>query len=416
MIYPWEAIRRASTHWTGAPRCEKTQSPARPETPLEFLHAAFARLLEAPESTEPFSRLLRQLQEYAGASEGALFVFPEEGGSLRPWAWTAGADHSRLLRLLAGRPALSLVRGFTAQRLLADSKSARNNKVLAVSLQHEGRCIGFLALRLAGSQEDDLGHAAALKKTAGGIAAMIHGARRARVNRTAALCEERAAIARDLHDSLAQSLSYGKIQVSRLQPLLRNDQPWESMEIDSIVQELRSNLNMAYRQLRELITTCRLTMNGRNLDQALEDSVEEFGKRSGIAFELDNRAIGIPLKAEEEMQVLHIVREALSNIVRHSHARHAAVRLFASADDVFTVCINDDGTGVPTNPSDEPHHGIMIMQERAHRLGGDFALENSAGGGTRLSVNFVPERGAGGPSFPSGAPYDDIRADRINRR
>lgn len=404
MASRWQAVLHAPMRWARGARYAEEQNPATADAPLEYLHAAFAHLLEEPDSTVPFKRLLEQLEKCVSASESAIFVHPEEGGPLTPWAWTTGTDCHRLRYLLAGGSAISLAKG-RALRVLPDDERMRS-KILVVSLCHDDQRIGFLALKTSASSSSDCKYASVLQKTGSGIAAMIHGARRARINRTAALREERGAIARDLHDSLAQSLSYGKIQVSRLQALSRSDRknnsPWHSMEMDSVIQELRSNLNMAYRQLRELITTCRLTMDGRDLDQALEDSIEEFGKRSGIAFELDNRVAGIPLNANEAMHVLHIVREALSNIVRHSHARHATVRLFSAVDGRVSIIISDDGTGLAPVRSNDPHHGLMIMQERAHRLDGNFIVASNDHGGTRVSIRFMPKSAADGQVAPPG--------------
>lgn len=410
----WETMLHVPVRWAHGKRQKENDGLPSWEAPLEFLHAAFAHLLEEPDSTAPFNRLLGQIEEYIGASASVIFILSETGGAPVPWAWTPGTDCAHMRRLLDARPP-----SFEPAHLPLEEKWIHRN-IMVVNLHHGDRRIGLLMLKVTGPPEELSGIAPLLQKLGGGIATMIHSAQRARINRTAALREERAAVARDLHDSLAQSLSYGKIQVSRLQSLLRGDRqkdsPWCTVEMDSIVQELRSNLNMAYRQLRDLITTCRLTMDGRNLDQALEDSVEEFGKRSGIVFELDNRVVGIKLKADEEMQALHIVREALSNIVRHSHASHAVVRLFSAADGTLSIDISDDGAGIATDRSGDPHHGLMIMQERTHRLGGDFSLGSNDDGGTSVSVRFMPRSVAEEQTTRARVRDDDIPPNRIDHR
>ncbi|HFX0846850.1 TPA: two-component system response regulator NarL [Pseudomonas aeruginosa] len=83
-----------------------------------------------------------------------------------------------------------------------------------------------------------------------------------------ALFAERGTIARELHDSLAQSLSYLKIQVSRLGTLLKREAPAE--KIEDTLDELREGLNGAYRQLRELLTTFRLSLDEPSLEAALD--------------------------------------------------------------------------------------------------------------------------------------------------
>ena len=207
-----------------------------------------------------------------------------------------------------------------------------------------------------------------------------------------ALHEERALIARELHDSLAQSLSYLKIQVSRLQSLLKLDAPQETIDltaVSGIAEELRTNLNISYKQLRELITTFRLTLNSNNLAQALEDSVEEFENRSSITFYLDNRLALSDLVVDEEIHVLQIVREALSNVVRHSQASCTEIKLAKISPETICITIDDDGIGMNDLLTNKRHHGMIIMQQRAHDLGGNFRVLSSSLGGTQIKVTFT---------------------------
>jgi two-component system nitrate/nitrite sensor histidine kinase NarX len=87
--------------------------------------------------------------------------------------------------------------------------------------------------------------------------------------------------------------------------------------------------------------------------------------------------------------VYHIVREALANIARHSGATHA--RLFVDASyGYYVVTIEDNGSGACTFTPVEGHYGVMIMRERAHRIGGKIKVESAAGLGTQVQL-FFPE-------------------------
>lgn len=202
------------------------------------------------------------------------------------------------------------------------------------------------------------------------------------------LYEERAAISRELHDSLAQSLTYLKIQVSRLEASLQASDGGGGTE--SIVSELRTRLNRAYRELRELMTTFRLTMHGKSFNMAVEDLIKEYEQYSSIAFTLDNRLEEDCLTVDEEMQVLQIIREALSNIVQHSKARNTDIQL--DMDDRARLCltISDDGIGCDKARMRAQHHGMLIMQERAFGLNGRFNVTRSEEGGTCIRVCFKP--------------------------
>lgn len=398
---------------TGENRRPQYDGYAARRAPFELLlYEAFAQLLQDPESLAPFERLLQQVKHHMAARAGVILVFPETaetGSPPTPWAWTSDVDGERLRLFLSDR--LPLFHGNRCTTLrLQSANSPSQHDILVVGLKSDAECVGLLALEMTPSPNHACENIDVLDKLGVGIATMILGVRRARVSRSEAVREERVTIARDLHDSLAQTLSYSKIQVSRLQSLLQGEKrdggsPWGNMEMDTVVQELRSNLNMAYRQLRELITTCRLTMGGRRLDQALEDSVDEFDRRSNIVIDLDNRMIGARLRAEEELQILHIVREALSNIVRHSYATRAAVRLSRAATGELRITVADDGIGIARDGSaSDRRHGLMIMQERTRRLGGQFCLNDNDGGGTSVCISFMP---AG--SYADNSTFSDVQ-------
>lgn len=201
------------------------------------------------------------------------------------------------------------------------------------------------------------------------------------------LMEERAVIARELHDSLAQSLSYQKIQVSRLDALLARGA--SATEVSGILDDLRDGLNSAYRQLRELLTTFRLRIDAAGLDAALAATVEEFRER-GLDVRLDYRLQHCPLAAGEEIHVLHAVREALSNVLRHASAAHASVTLRQLADGHVETLIEDDGVGMPAQPDKRQHHGLVIIRERAATLGGLVEWSAVVPHGTRVTLNFRP--------------------------
>jgi len=376
-----------------------SNSQAKPQsTPLKLLQAAFAHLLEEPYSSKPFTYLLEEIQVLTGAVSSTLFV--TSGTMVEPLAWTTVSDRDRYNRLLRYPPPELDLNDGNLIRYLSDPEQKQFQLVI-VALEDGDYRLGFLLLKIpANEQKTVLQTTQAsqaridptlLAELGYGATIILHSAKCAQINRRQALSEERTAIARELHDSLAQSLSYLKIQVSRTQALLQVHKSSLSsgyLEINTTVEELRNHLNVAYRQLRELITTSRLTMNGRSLEQALEESVEEFAKRSDISFELDNRLSNGSLQVAEEMQVLHIVREALANIVRHSHASHATVSLRNSENDSIRMDITDNGIGFAAPKRRAQHHGLMIMQERAHSLNGDIRMETAANGGTHIVVTF----------------------------
>lgn len=208
--------------------------------------------------------------------------------------------------------------------------------------------------------------------------------------RRVALLEERAAIARELHDSLAQSLSFMKIQLSRLQSSTNLQQT--GSEIQAILDELRQGLNNAYGELRELLTTFRVHMDVRGLGTAVQTAIDEFTQRSSLTITLDNRLVNCRLTVNEEFHILHVIREALANIVRHAMASNVWVALVFQSNGTVMVAIDDDGVGYMHAQGDEPHHyGQAIMKERAFSLGGEIQVMARRDGGTRVRLVFTPK-------------------------
>lgn len=221
------------------------------------------------------------------------------------------------------------------------------------------------------------------------------------------MLEERAALARELHDSLAQSLAYMKIQVSRLKPLIDNpqlDNPQRASEAAEVLGELREGLNSAYRQLRELLTTFRLRIEGEGLGAALKSTVSEFTNRSTVAITLDVHLAGSALTPHEEIHALQIVREALSNVLNHAQARHAHVSVNCDSDGSVSAIVTDDGIGIH-EVAGTHHYGMAIMEERARNLQGQLSVENLPDVGTRVTLRFTPSirRSATIPIHPHSA-------------
>jgi len=211
--------------------------------------------------------------------------------------------------------------------------------------------------------------------------------------RRIAVLEERAAIARELHDSLAQSLSFMKIQLARLQSYQNNASSESGEQMKAITRELRHGLDNAYRELRELLATFRVHMDVRGLDFAIESAIEEFSQRSGLPISLDNRLAAAALTVNEEFHVLHVVREALSNILHHAHATNVWITMAVRRNGAVTVTVDDDGIGSrPMELSETSHHGQTIMKERAFSLGGTIDIAAGPNGGTRVKLTFTPQK------------------------
>ena len=355
---------------------------------LQLLYDSISRLNEAPGSDGTYRQLLRDIEQATGVD--AVTICLNEGVSEKlfiPVATVDGGQHLPELCTLSDCEHC-LGDGDTRLRLLTTPRQELL-RVLSVPLKDRNEVYGVLLLQCADGRRELVPQQIQLVEAlARHIGVSIGAARRATQSRRLALLEERSVIARELHDSLAQSLSYLKIQLTRLQTALARRDP--DPAADAVVQELREGLNGAYRQLRELLTTFRLQMDGRGLGPALQDTVAEFSARGVLPIALDNRLSASQLSVNEELSVLQIVREALSNVLHHSRASRAEVTLRCSGDGVVCVSIDDDGIGIDLAAKPMHHYGVIIMNDRAHGLGAQLDIAPGPAGGTRVELRFTP--------------------------
>ncbi|GAK27270.1 nitrate/nitrite two-component system sensor histidine kinase NarX [Serratia liquefaciens] len=203
------------------------------------------------------------------------------------------------------------------------------------------------------------------------------------------LMEERAAIARELHDSIAQSLSCLKMQLSCLQMQGAELSPANL----GLVQQMREELNIAYRQLRELLTTFRLRLTEPGLLAALQSTVQEFGQRLGIPISLDYQLTPRTVPTYQAIHLLQIAREALSNIHKHAQASQVSIQVINQRGEV-TLSVCDNGCGLPQDTLRPDHYGLIIMRDRAKSLHGRCEILPRNGGGTEVRVVFKPDNHA----------------------
>lgn len=375
------------------PEASRGELSAQTDQTLALLQTVLAGFVDNPQSPESFQLLLREIERLIGANCSAIFIFNDFDTHGLPLACTDPAERDGFVDLVRERVPTSGLNDLEAILTLADPPHPGTQIIAVLLTASDGVKKGLLLVKRQSTLLLTSAETALLAGVGKHLAAIICSAQRARLNRRVALCEERAVIARELHDSLAQSLTYLKIQTSRLQSLLQSSREIPTLnhaDADAVLQELRTSLNLAYRQLRELITTFRLTMNGRTLGQALKDSVEEFENLSSVAFTLDNRVPDGLLSVDEEMHILQIVRECVCNVVRHAQARRADVSLCTDGSGVVRVTVDDDGVGIDQPHSPDQHYGLVIVQQRAHGLGGDMRVLRSPDGGTRICVSLPP--------------------------
>lgn len=358
---------------------------------LEFIYRCSLQLTEANLTSATLQSLLEDMAASLEARACTLLLLAPVAEDLALPAAIGGS-------LSAGPPdqhaLLEMSRGQIARRTRPGPEGEMIE--LALPVRDTVDAFGALVVEVRADFLFESRQSRLVETVAGLIALALGNLLRNQRRRRLALMDERSAIAGELHDSLAQALAYMKIQVARLQKELANSCQQcgtrENFKINEVSSEIRTGLDSAYRHLRELLTAFRTNMPPGGLQQALREVVDELDARAGTDITLDYQLGDLSLSVNEEFHVLQVVREALTNVIRHARARRARVVLDRQEGGEVRVLVEDDGRGALGDPPREGHYGLSIMDDRARQLGGSFHLEagDGSGAGTRVVLRFVP--------------------------
>ncbi|AGA31982.1 Nitrate/nitrite sensor protein [Thioalkalivibrio nitratireducens DSM 14787] len=370
---------------------EKTRALEYSNRSLELMYRSLSHLHDGSLNRATYTDTLREMEQVLGLGHGSLCLLEQDGRKGFQLANSGTSDDSTgpLCDRLTCAACIDDAREGPQLKTGPDG-----HRVVSVPLFDGGELHALLQMTVPGETRPEPWQLQLVAAIGRHLGVAIASQRRALQGRRLALLEERATIARELHDSLAQALSYLKIQVSRLRAALRGSRRNE--EVEAALQELHHGLNDAYGQLRELLTTFRIGRGGEGLGRTLEETAAGIAARGPIEITLENRLADGELNINEEIHVLQIVREALCNVLRHARASHAWVRLEWAPEGVL-LTIRDDGIGIgigigigagARDKSD--HYGLSIMRERARQLHGTISVEPVRDGGTCVELRFRP--------------------------
>jgi len=265
--------------------------------------------------------------------------------------------------------------------------------VVSVPVRLQQRLIGEIDLFFRSPLQLSPDSVELLDALASHLASSLEGLRAAALEREAAVGQERALLARELHDSIAQSLAFLKIQVQ----LLRNASSKAQAEnVQTALHELDAGLRESIADVRELLVHFRTRTNTDDIEAALQETLQKFKQQTGLPALLEISGEGLPLPADVQVQVLHVVQEALSNVRKHAQATHVNIEVIKGEGWQFVV--RDNGCGFAVGQEHGVHHvGTKIMQERAARIEATVTIDSSASQGTvvTLSLPAHPVSGAG---------------------
>lgn len=360
---------------------KKTADLDRRNRGLQFLATASQMLLSESGLTEALRRTLNESLDFMDAKSAAVVMKVENGSVAEGDFYTLASS--------AGWVETSLESAYVVP-LLDD----------------EGREVGrFLALLEDGRTALPEWRTSFINMLAGLIGRAVVTSLRRLDDRRLAVLEERATIARELHDSIAQTLSFSRIQILRLKHAVSNGASKEAQE--AILVELDEGVATAYRQLREVLTAFRLQIHGAGLAGAIADVAEQFRMRTGIAVKIDNRTVGVELSPNEQVHLVQILREALSNVEKHARATEVEIHAIGTADGRLLLEVLDNGIGIPDVHGKPNHFGLSIMKERAQALGANIEIARRPAPMQGTSVRIVKR--TAGRGYNAGSSFDSAR-------
>ena len=234
------------------------------------------------------------------------------------------------------------------------------------------------------------------------LAAAMDNMRLLSLEKEAAVSQERSFIARELHDSIAQSLAFLKIQVQLMQDALDRRDPEQAQ---SVLQEIDTGVRESYADVRELLVHFRTRASAEDIEPALQTTLRKFGQQTGIPATLQMQGNALPLAPDLQIQVLHILQEALSNVRKHAGATR--VWLDVQQQPRWRFEVRDNGAGFDTaSGQDETHVGLRIMAERAQRIAATLDVHSRAGHGTSVILTLSQTISGAADALPAAPPAE----------
>ena len=197
--------------------------------------------------------------------------------------------------------------------------------------------------------------------------------------------EERRAIARDLHDSVGQSLTALRVQTEVLSMTL--SQGGDPKRASEVAKMIAKSTDVAIEEVRRSLARLRpMDLDDLGLRSAVARLAEDVAERGQlkITSHFEGSAEGLP--ASIETAAYRIVQEALTNVLRHAHEASVATVRLVREEGALTIEVQDDGRG---RAQSQPGRGIRGMSERAELLGGSFAIRDASPHGTIVTARLL---------------------------
>lgn len=368
---------------------------------LEMLYsiASSLNLIHDPERLYP--RILSILKEWIGAEAVGMYTREEEN-AMRMVSNLGFKEEFNGIHPVGDKPSCpckkAIAKGYVQHNLATETccgyKTALSRelgerlRLVSVPLQSQHRVLGVIVLLVSDEHLEQIEEWVVVLTSIGqNLGLAMERSELEKKSQRLLRMEERAYLAHELHDCLAQTLASMRYQVRILDDALRSSQEseaWDELKI------MENTVEEANQEIRRLIDRFRAPIDEGTVIPSIEDAVQHFEQETGIRTVFQSSAKKVDLPLDIDSQVVRIVQEALANIREHAKAK--AVRVMFQCDaDRGQVLIEDDGVGFDATPREigmGEHIGLSVMRERAARIHGKLTVESDPSEGTRVRVVF----------------------------
>lgn len=381
---------------------EKTYSVEEKNRQLTTLYQVMAFLHAQRDLDSMCAGFLERLAALVGADAGSVRLVDAERGKLDlvaqiglPDNMLSGAACASLSGCDCGAAAAQPAA--VALHLLQNGKSAETACHIAgfvdlaiFQVRLAGQTTGIFTLYFKMSRQLAEPDRLLIETLASHLGVAIENLRLAARDRQFAVAEERNLMAQGLHDSIAQSLSFLNLQVQMLESALQADQIAEAREN---LRSIHTGVQECYEDVRELLLNFRTRVSKEEFPGTVRSLTSRFEQQTGVPVELDMQGDGLPLDPQQQLQVVFILQEALSNVRKHAQAQRVQVAVHNLED--FVLAIVDDGCGFDAQAIEARrarHVGMTIMHERASRIGAVIDIQSRPGEGVCVTLTLPKEK------------------------
>ncbi len=327
-------------------------------------------------------RLLRQIAEACGAQNGALFIRSGDNG-----------ESSALVELGEGAPGDIALEAIAANHAILRSNPEDSvngiGSLIAAPLTVGTRVEGALVLTHRDPRMFGQRHLNLLTVLSSSAALIVRNAQLYAWSEEKVISEERARMAREIHDGLAQDINFMLMRVQTLQTAARMGR---DIDLGKELEQLNQTLRRDVREVRQTIFALRpVEIETLGFVPAIVKFAQDFGMANEIQVHLNVQGDAAPLAPKAQSALYRLVQEALNNTRKHARASNVWLD-FSCDEQTARLIVADDGKGFDMMKALDAARGrgsvgILQMRERTERAGGTFEIETDVGKGTRIEVS-----------------------------